>query len=95
MFADVSFAALIRTHLAPGQLRHVLRRLLLLTLGLGLLRDIHLGNLVSLIVLDLADELGPLCGSVVQGHGQVRSEVSGGWQGLFILTHSLRLASSS
>ena len=75
-----------RTHLAPGQLRHVLRRLLLLALRLWLLRGVHLGDLLSLIVLDLADELGPLRGSVVQGHAQVRSEDSGSCQGLFILT---------
>ena len=64
----------------------MLRRLLPLALGLWLLRGVHLGDLLSLIVLDLADELGPLRGSVVQGHAQVRSEDSGDCQGLFILT---------
>ena len=54
----------------------MLRRLLPLALGLGLLRGVHLGDLLSLIVLDLADELGPLRGSVVQGHGkELRSGV--------------------
>ena len=63
----------------------MLRRLLPLALGLWLLRGVHLGDLLS----DLADELGPLRGSVVQGHGkELRSGVrdSGGCQGLFILT---------